>query len=373
MYDEWLDSDGAQRDALKFKHACDSLDSLRYCTFITGRRCGKTELAKQLARQLLNSNYGLASADNWAQRYLYTTDKVYDTLGIKDYLNKVYGDPMLKFKNGNYISWNIDLANYDDDKLKELFKAPDIVDLINQITRKEEESMKNAMDKLGEWTFRGDTFVTGKTAVFGAVIPTTVYACESVLRFAFHPVENTSLIVDVPSKDCDFGDRGDLRDSFFVKVHTDTRHRLAIYDNYPNNLALKKIGEAYEKWLREEEAPKPTMSDHIKKVVFNDPATIVIWEDGTKTVVKCQDGEHYDPEKGLAMAIAKKVNGNRHDYYNVFKKWLKKVKTESVCGKDVKVLVIPASIEKDVIEFLQWKDKERIDAEFAKSQADKEE
>ena len=125
---------------------------------------------------------------------------------------------------------------------------------------------------------------------------------------------------------------------------------------------------------KKKEAPKPTMSDHIKKVVFNDPATIVIWEDGTKTVVKAQDGEHYDPEKGLAMAIAKKVNGNRHDYYNVFKKWLKKVPEQvSVFGEDVKTLVIPASIEKDVIEFLQWKDKERIDAEFAKSQAEKEE
>ena len=42
----------------------------------------------------------------------------------------------------------------------------------------------------------------------------------------------------------------------------------------------------------------------IKNVIFNDPATIVFWEDGTKTVVKCQDGDEFDPEKGLAMAIA---------------------------------------------------------------------
>lgn len=27
--------------------------------------------------------------------------------------------------------------------------------------------------------------------------------------------------------------------------------------------------------------------DPIKKVIFNDPATIVLWNDGTKTVVKC--------------------------------------------------------------------------------------
>lgn len=62
----------------------------------------------------------------------------------------------------------------------------------------------------------------------------------------------------------------------------------------------------------------------IKDVVFNDPATIVLWADGTKTVVRCQNGDSYDPEKGLAMAVSKKVLGNKHDYYHTFKHWLKK-------------------------------------------------
>ena len=59
----------------------------------------------------------------------------------------------------------------------------------------------------------------------------------------------------------------------------------------------------------------------IVKVIFNDPATIVIWEDGSKTVVKC-DCESFDPEKGLAMAIAKKALGNIGNYYETFKTWL---------------------------------------------------
>lgn len=63
----------------------------------------------------------------------------------------------------------------------------------------------------------------------------------------------------------------------------------------------------------------------IKKVVFNAPATIVFWDDGTKTVVKCEN-EEYDPEKGLAMAIAKKALGNQGNYYNQFKKWMPKKK-----------------------------------------------
>lgn len=59
----------------------------------------------------------------------------------------------------------------------------------------------------------------------------------------------------------------------------------------------------------------------IKKVIFNDPATIVYWKDCTKTVVKCEK-EEYDPEKGLAMAIAKKALGNQGNYFEVFKKWI---------------------------------------------------
>lgn len=61
----------------------------------------------------------------------------------------------------------------------------------------------------------------------------------------------------------------------------------------------------------------------IKKVIFKNPATIVFWSDGSKTVVKSHLDD-YDPEKGLAMAIAKKALGNKGNYYNVFKKWLPK-------------------------------------------------
>ena len=60
----------------------------------------------------------------------------------------------------------------------------------------------------------------------------------------------------------------------------------------------------------------------IKKVIFNDPTTIVLWGDGTKTVVKCQEGDVFDKELGLAMAICKKHFGNKGRYNNEFKKWV---------------------------------------------------
>ena len=65
----------------------------------------------------------------------------------------------------------------------------------------------------------------------------------------------------------------------------------------------------------------PYYRPEIKNVIFNDPATIVFWTDGTKTVVKCQEDDEFDPEKGLTMAIAKKIYGNKGSYCNVVKKW----------------------------------------------------
>lgn len=68
----------------------------------------------------------------------------------------------------------------------------------------------------------------------------------------------------------------------------------------------------------------------IKNVIFNDPATIVFWEDGTKIVVKCSENDIFDSEKGLAMACAKKLFGNQGNYYNNFTKWLPKEKRMDV-------------------------------------------
>lgn len=62
----------------------------------------------------------------------------------------------------------------------------------------------------------------------------------------------------------------------------------------------------------------------IKKVIFNYPVTVVLWEDDTKTIVRCGDHDVFDPEKGLAMAIAKKALGNTGKYYDMFKKWVPK-------------------------------------------------
>lgn len=47
-----------------------------------------------------------------------------------------------------------------------------------------------------------------------------------------------------------------------------------------------------------------------KKIIYNNPVTVVLWEDKTKTVVRCQDGDEYNPMLGLALCYMKKALGN---------------------------------------------------------------
>jgi hypothetical protein len=51
-------------------------------------------------------------------------------------------------------------------------------------------------------------------------------------------------------------------------------------------------------------------SFYIDKVIYNDPATIVIWSDGTKTVSKTHAGDVYSPEVGLVLCVLKKLSGS---------------------------------------------------------------
>lgn len=82
----------------------------------------------------------------------------------------------------------------------------------------------------------------------------------------------------------------------------------------------------------------------IKNVIFAPPATIVYWSDGSKTVVKCSEKDVFDPEKGLAMAIAKRCGGNKGSYYKEIQNWVeksgKKYPGKSAAGKAVDLDVL---------------------------------
>lgn len=67
----------------------------------------------------------------------------------------------------------------------------------------------------------------------------------------------------------------------------------------------------------------PYLIPGIANVIYNPPATIVLWTDKTKTVVKCCENDIYDPEKGFAMAVIKKLCGNDSAlFHKLFKTWV---------------------------------------------------
>lgn len=107
-----------------------------------------------------------------------------------------------------------------------------------------------------------------------------------------------------------------------AKLHIDKVKTYALSD------ALIRDILAIEKELRPTRVVLQNYPDHgIADVIFNDPATIIIWKDGSKTVVKAEN-EKFDPEKGLAMAISKKILGNKYDYYETFKKYVGRYKKQ---------------------------------------------
>ena len=103
------------------------------------------------------------------------------------------------------------------------------------------------------------------------------------------------------------------------KYDMEVDNGINVIDKYLKGMIYEVGVPSLNPTLRKKVAGVP----EIKKVIFNDPATIVLWKDGTKTVVKAQDKEEFDKEKGLAMAISKKSLGNEGQYYDTFKKWLK--------------------------------------------------
>lgn len=109
----------------------------------------------------------------------------------------------------------------------------------------------------------------------------------------------------------------------------------------------------------EKEARAAMSTASIKNVIFAPPATIVYWSDGSKTVVKCSEKDVFDPEKGLAMAIAKRCGGNKGSYYKEIQNWVeksgKKYPEKPAAGKAVDLDVLKkysSEANKDFEKFL---------------------
>ena len=127
---------------------------------------------------------------------------------------------------------------------------------------------------------------------------------------------------------------GVIRRNTIAKQLVNSRYGLASADIQDCFVGMEHYGIPGQKWgpIRYQKIEcKITGKDQyrnreklpeISEVIFNKPATIVKWADGTKTVVKVQGKERYNKEKGLAMAIAKKAMGNSNYYYTIMERYL---------------------------------------------------
>lgn len=110
-------------------------------------------------------------------------------------------------------------------------------------------------------------------------------------------------------------------------------------------------------YIKEETTMNCDIRSNIKDVIFNYPATIILWKDGTKTIVKAGEDEKYDPEKGFAMAVCKKMFGNEGNYYKVFKEYVPTPyyipKKNDIIVKDLDVAEETSKIIEDII--VKWR------------------
>lgn len=107
----------------------------------------------------------------------------------------------------------------------------------------------------------------------------------------------------------------------------------------------------------------------IKEIIINEPAMIIFWKDGTKTVVKAQEGETFDEEKGLAMAYAKKALGNNYAAFGRFKQRLKHAKRVNKEMEETDISKIP--ICKEIMDEAMRRVKAEMEADAAKESVEK--
>jgi hypothetical protein len=96
---------------------------------------------------------------------------------------------------------------------------------------------------------------------------------------------------------------------------------------------LKKVFEQEDQIKEELEAEKAAaelkkiqkrnkrLRGLIEKVTFSGPVTVVKWNDGSITRVRCAEGEIYDQEKGLLAAMAKKLYENTNIFVEELAYW----------------------------------------------------
>lgn len=61
----------------------------------------------------------------------------------------------------------------------------------------------------------------------------------------------------------------------------------------------------------------------VKQIIYSGPKTIIIWSDGSKTIVSCGEGDTYDRYAGFCAAVTKKIFGSNSNIKKTIDKYAK--------------------------------------------------
>lgn len=102
-----------------------------------------------------------------------------------------------------------------------------------------------------------------------------------------------------------------------------------------------------------------------KQIIFQPDlkTTVVIWEDESRTVVKCSGNEEFVPEIGFAMALVKKIFPNRSEFLRMIDgAYVQPARNKKTSNKNVPVVADDnASAKKElgeaILDFIDKMDK----------------
>lgn len=124
----------------------------------------------------------------------------------------------------------------------------------------------------------------------------------------------------------------DLIDSCPYPSYLFKRNDKITINSFSTNIPEMSIREGEYKWLKEDTLYS-TNKESLRKLMelgdsmpmiencwFGVYTTTILWSDGTRTTVKCQDEDSLDDEKGVLACIAKKAYGNTGKFNNYVSK-----------------------------------------------------
>lgn len=126
--------------------------------------------------------------------------------------------------------------------------------------------------------------------------------CSNIIRGNDNPMIGADVSYDVASN------------------RTDVNLRLAIDGLMTVDDVKSLMRDAVTQFFRNtyhKPTPRITNELAIDRVIYDGPATIVFWKDGTKTVVKCHGDDVFSERVGLLMCIAKRAYGDKGAFNDV--------------------------------------------------------